>query len=146
MYLFSLALDNSLHRPVSEKEVVGVWQLTDESIIMTTKAAPDPYRPSNGRIHQIDLRSDGTCHYRSLLYMPTRYVDCQGTWSITPKIGQKDVYELNMGILVDGSQYGFSLDFGETKGTLFLWTYWGDPDGGDLLKYEKKPATENKSG
>ncbi|HXB02571.1 MAG TPA: hypothetical protein VNV15_07105 [Opitutaceae bacterium] len=139
-YLYSLALDNSLHRPVSEKEVVGVWQLTDESLAMAKKTGPDPYRPSSGRIYQIDLRPDKTCRYCSLLVMPTRYVDCQGTWSIAPMIGQKDVSELNMHVLVDGSQNGFSLEFGETKGALFLWSYWDDPDDGDLLKYQKKPS------
>ncbi len=140
VFLFSLAMDNSLHRPVPATEVIGTWQLTDWSVAMAKKSDPDPYRPSNETIYQIELRADGTCRYRSLLQMPTRYVDCPGTWKITPKIRQTDVSELDLSVLIDGSQRGFSLEFGEDKGALYLFSYWGDPDGVELLRYDRKPG------
>ena len=132
------AKDIHLKREVAAKEVIGVWRLRDESLSMARKDSIRPYSEQPDRLHEIEIRVDGTCRFRSITQMPTDYLDCEGTWQLAHALNDKHVPQLDF-TLKKGGGYGFSLDFTEEEGRLVLWEYWGDPDSWEFLKYDKKP-------
>lgn len=139
VYLVSTASDLRLHRPVAAQEVVGTWDLSADSIAMAGRVYYDkPYLPAKSTVHQLELRADGTCRFRSLLdWTDTRYVDCAGTWKVRPDGNSADISELELNLNLKRG-FSTSLQFGEEDGKLFIWTNWLDPDGGDILRYERR--------
>jgi hypothetical protein len=75
--------DIRIKRKVAPSELVGTWVLDPKSSAMAEDHDGDNYLPEAGLPHTITINEDGTCRYRSVLQMPTRYVDSQGKWTIT---------------------------------------------------------------
>jgi len=138
LYLFIRVSDLRLHRLVTSAEVVGTWDLSEDSLAMTaTDNAMDPYHPAKNVVHQLELHADGRCQYRSLLQWPkVHYVDCTGTWRVRPDSTTKNVSQLELSLEIDRG-YSMALEFGEEDGRFFIWDYWGDPDSGDILRYNR---------
>ena len=113
-------------------QVTGVWTLRKDCLarLVSEKA----YEPSPDAIHQIDLRPDGTCRFRSVLQYPARYMDRPGTWKLTQ--GAENTTSLDLSIEEKG-HYALRLDFTELFGPIELFEYWGDPDACEILRYEK---------
>lgn len=124
-----------LKRPVTTEQAVGVWKLREECLARLVKK--EGYRAPSGAVHELELRRDGTCHFRSLLQSPTRYVDCEGTWRLTPEGEKTTTLALSLSLKEPGG-YALALDFTELFGKVELFHYWGDPDACDILRFEKK--------
>ena len=82
----------------------------------------DPSKP-----HEIIFRPDGTCRYRSVLQLPTRYIDAEGKWSIEPTSDDPKGSEIQLAI-DSGGTIMFTLDAKEESGRLVLWEFWSDPN------------------
>jgi len=128
--------DIRLKRSVTPEEIVGVWTMTEDSF-QDIKTDSDASRiDGSHKDYQIEIRKDGTLRYRSLLQIPTRAVDYQGTWQLKPRTDPPRGNRLD--ILLDANgDYGLSLDFTEEDGMLIIWTFFGDPDSWRLEKYKK---------
>ncbi len=128
-------LDIRLKREVSPAEVIGVWKLRDESLNLAKK---EGYAPSVGASHGLDIRADGSCHYRSIGSYPIHFEEHEGFWSIRPAPEEDKIYELYISTKEDGG-FVFSVSFTEEMGKLVIWEYLGDPDNGTYLKFDKQP-------
>lgn len=129
-------MDFRLKREVTSAEVIGAWKLRDESLSL---ALQDGYKPAPGAIHQLDVRADGSCRYRSIRSSyPPSFEEFEGSWRIKPAFGEKQIYELSISIAKKGGSM-FSVYFTEEKGQLVIWEYLGDPDSGTYLKFDKQP-------
>lgn len=125
--------DIRLKRPVTTNEVVGVWKLRDDCVAWLAQGGD--YKSPSGAIHEIEIRPDGTCRFRSILQMPARYVECDGTWEL--ELGKRGFTSLDLSLDVGGG-YAYQLDFTELFGAVELFEYWGDPDACELLRFEKQ--------
>ena len=131
--------DIRLKREVAAKEVIGVWVLRAESLTTAKQDKARPYSEVSGRIHEIEIRADGTCHYSSITQTPTDFLDCNGMWQLSHAFKDKRIPQLDFLLYRHGS-YAMNLFFSEKEGPLVLLQPWGDTDSGDYLVYEKKPA------
>ena len=61
-------------------------------------------------------------------------MDCDGTWGLVP-VDEKTTV-LRLGLKENGG-YACQFDFTELFGAVELFEYWGDPDGCEILRYEK---------
>lgn len=131
--------DKRIKRKVAESEIVGVWDLDLSSSALLEDHDGQNYAIDSSKPHTIDFNADGTCRYRSVLQMPTRYVDAHGTWSIgTPSDAPKGS-EIDLVInLPAGGTLAMTMDIKEKSGALVLWTFWSDPDLWNFLEYNKK--------
>lgn len=127
--------DIRLKRNVTPEEITGIWTMTLDSFQDIKTDSDASAIIGSHKDFQIEIRKDGTLRYRSLLQMPTRAVDYQGTWELKPHTDRKG-NKLDITLEANGS-YSFSLDFTEEKGKLLLWTFFGDPDSWRLEQYEK---------
>lgn len=132
------APDIRLKRQVAANEITGTWVLRGDSLTIAKRDQFHPYHEQPGRMHEIELRPDGTCHFRSITQMPTDYLDCEGEWQLGHSSKDTNIPELDL-LLKKGGGYGFSLDFTEEDSHLVVWQYWGDPDSWEFLKYDKQP-------
>lgn len=132
-------LDPRLRRPVAQSEVVGVWTLSPKSVTLATKDLFDAYHPKDGAKHELELRQNGTCHFRSILQMPTEYTDCEGEWKLGVDTSDAKVPMLYLTLHREKRDHGISLYFADEQGRLTIWGCWGDPDNGERLEYHKRP-------
>ena len=132
------APDIRIKRPVAAAEVAGTWVLRGDCLTVAKQDHFHPYHEQSGHAHEIEIRADGTCRFRSITQMPTDYLDCEGTWRLGHSSKDKDAPQLDL-LLQRNGVYGFSMDFTEENGHLVLWEYWGDPDEWQFLKYDKQP-------
>ncbi len=133
--------DIRLKRPVEPNEVIGCWELMESSLNTVTNAhfTFDPYIIKGKPEHKIVFNSDGTCIYQSLMQMPTKYVNTNGTWKITQDSKEPKISKLE---IIHHKQIYFSLDFMEKEKELIIWEFWGDPDDWQFLKYKKMKDSE----
>jgi hypothetical protein len=130
--------DIRIKRAVTAGELVGTWRLDPGSSALAADGDGDDYRPDPGKPHEIVFRADGTCRYRSVLQMPTRYVDAEGEWKISATSDDPKGCEVEVELgNVSGATYLFSLDLREDSGCLVLWEFWSDPDLWNFLDYRK---------
>lgn len=144
LILSSLALascgmpDIRIKHKVAETEVVGTWHLDPKSSALAEDHDGDDYVMDATKPHTIVFSADGTCHYRSVLQMPTRYIDAVGQWKTSSPSdkpeGSEVQIELNM---PDGGTQMISLDIREDSGELILWTFWSDPDLWNFIEYKQ---------
>jgi len=132
--------EKRIKRIVGEHEIVGIWELDPSSSALAEDHDGDNYAIDSSKPHSIVLNADGTCRYRSVLQMPTRYIDATGIWAIEfqaddPK-GSEVRIELNT---ITGGTQMITMEIKEESGDLILWNFWSDPDLWNLLEYNKKP-------
>lgn len=138
--------DIRIKRKVATSELVGTWVLDPKSSAMAKDHDGDTYVPATGQPHTIVFNADGTCHYRSVLQMPTRYVDASGDWSIVTPTDNPKGCEVK--IILNSASTGttqFSLDLKEESGHLILWQFWSDPDLWNFLEYKRTQAEQGAS-
>lgn len=130
--------DTRIKRQVAESEIIGTWELDPASSALAVDHDGDDYLMEPGQAHTIVFNADGTCHYRSVMQMPTRHVDAAGTWCITPTDDDPRGCHVDLELRIDGEgTSSFSLDLREESGELILWEFWGDPDLWNFLEYRK---------
>jgi hypothetical protein len=131
--------DIRIKRKVTESEIQGMWILDLKSSALASDNSIDRYEDASAKVHKITFNADGTCHYQSVLQMPTRYVDAHGTWEIgsDPDNPRGSVIDIRLKSDAEGT-YMFSLDLKEDSGELILWEFWGDPDSWRFLEYNRK--------
>ena len=137
--------DIRIKRKVAESEIIGTWQLDPKSSALVVDNDGNDYVIDSSKPHTMVFRSDGTCQYRSVLQMPTRYVDAIGEWSIGTDSDNPKGCKINMKLKSDGGTYMFSLDLKEESGELVIWEFWSDPDLWNFLEYKRKPEADNNS-
>lgn len=136
--------DIRIKRKVDFSEVVGTWVLDPKSTAIAEDYDGDNFVPHPTKPHTITFNSDGTCHYRSVLQMPTRYVDTTGKWSITTDTKNPKVSKIQIELSEPtGKEYSFSLDFREESGHLIIWEFWNDPDLWNFLDYKRQQTEQD---
>jgi len=132
--------DKRIKRKVVESEIVGTWYLDPNSSALAEDHDGDNYAIDSTKPHSIDFNDDGTCRYRSVLQMPTRYVDVTGIWSVGAPSDDPKGTEVDIELDVPGGgTHAIIMDIKEESGELVLWTFWSDPDLWNHLEYNKKP-------
>lgn len=142
-----------LNREIAPSEVVGTWRLQQACLDMLAKDGswPVPYRPPPGTPHEIEIREDGTCRFRSVRLhhddkankQSIEYFDWEGTWSLDRPLGGRNRNELRLSF--ETQRTGMSLDFTALFKQVDLWHYWGDPDACSVMLYERTHARPNVS-
>ena len=132
--------DIRIKRKVADREIVGIWHLDPASSALAADYDGDDYRMDPEKPHTIVFRSDGTCRYRSVMQMPTRFVDAEGEWSIVPTADDSKGCMVEMRLKLDDGETKCALDFREKSGALVLWEFWSDPDLWNLLEYKRDTA------
>lgn len=133
--------DIRIKRRITPEEVVGTWLLDPKSSALQTDGDHEDCLIDSSLPHEVVFRPDGTCRYRSLLQMPTRYVDCEGTWSIVPSSDDPRGSEIKL-VIESGGGLQFSLDAKEESGQLILWEFWSDPDLWSFLEYRRRESSQ----
>ena len=137
--------DIRLKRMMATSEVVGIWELDPGSSALAVDGDNVDYVIDRTKPHEILFRPDGTCRYRSVFQMPTRYVDAEGKWSIVRTPDDPKGSEVRLEINTNGVHV-FSLDAKEDAGRLILWEFWGDPDLWNFLEYKRKDTEPGAEG
>lgn len=137
--------DRHVYREVEEEEIVGVWEITDDSCM---KMRAEGYRLNvDLKDHRIIFRNDGTCRVRTFTIShshPSKeeqvrgyIMDQEGTWKLVTTsaiVGheRRNVRAVKVEIEKVGhastSWRGLSLYLAEEESGLVLWKYLGDPD------------------
>jgi hypothetical protein len=134
--------DRYLKRPVTTAELIGSWVPTPFAIKCLKETGHS--RHTNIADHEIEIRSDGTCHIRTVLNVmlsrpneDSRYVDGEGRWSIKND-GHQFLY---ISMKTSGDRDFVSYYFDEENGQLILWQYAADPDAWKYMEFIKKNET-----
>lgn len=136
--------DIRIKRQVDKNEIIGTWQLDAKSSALAMDHDGDSYEMNTANPHEIRFNPDGTCRYRSVLQMPTRFIDAIGNWSIEPT--HDDVRGCMIAIQLrtdEGETHTFNLDIKEEAGALVIWEFWSDPDLWNFLEYRRNQAKQN---
>lgn len=130
-----------LDREVSAAEMPGTWQMTPATVKDLQNSIIGYPLPVNPSEHQIILRGDGTCTFRTV---PTQgisegqavpRIDAECRW----KLGTMGHQTLHIDILAPDGDKSVYYHFDQSKeGKLQLWQYLGDPDLWKYLEYEKQ--------
>jgi hypothetical protein len=137
--------DIRIKRMVAASEVVGTWQLDPKSSALVVDGDTQDYIIDHSKPHEIEFKADGTCRYRSVLQMPTRYVDVSGKWAVVTTANNPKGCEVELELEWVGT-YMFSLDIKDDSGTLVLWEFWSDPDLWNFLEYRRKDTEQDVHG
>ncbi len=133
------APDINLDRYATEQEITGRWVLTAASLAVAQR---DGYQSRAGTSHEIFLRADGTCDFRSLQESGqihnTVYLEVHVTWKLKHDTPMSERAKRKNEIFITVGRQGISLYLTEEKGGLHLWDHWGDPDAWEFLKYERR--------
>src|SRR4051812_43419987 len=83
------APDINLQRYATEKELIGTWSLTPQTIAVVKR---DGYAPSPATAHEIIFREDGTCDFRSITGFAHNidYLDDHGSWKLAHDTSMPD--------------------------------------------------------
>jgi hypothetical protein len=73
--------DRNLKETLSEKDIIGTWKLTEQSLRLLTR---DKFRPNPSHSYTITFRSDGTCTFASVKdnFNDGKYLVSEGTWQL----------------------------------------------------------------
>jgi hypothetical protein len=132
------AEDRYLKRPVTADEVVGVWQMTDGAVKdlrdVGYTASIDPAE------HQMVLRGDGTCDFRTLPRVlteagtPAPRMDAPCRW----KLGNMGHQTLMIEIESNPLQRVYYYFSEGSNAQLEVWQHAGDPDAWRYVEYVKQ--------
>lgn len=131
--------DIRIKRLVDPSEIVGTWELDPGSSALAADNSIDRYVADPTKPHEITFKEDGTCQYRSVFQMPTRFVEASGEWELGSTEGDPRGSEIDLSLQIEGEgTHSFSLDLREEAGELILWEFWGDPDSWRFLEYRRR--------
>lgn len=132
------AEDRYLERAVAANEVVGTWQMTPGTVkdLQDTgyTASIDPMQ------HQIVLRSDGTCDFRTLARVldeagkPAPRLESECGW----KLGNVGHQAVQIDTHTEPPQHPYYYFSEGPGGRLELWQHAGDPDAWRYVEYTKQ--------
>ena len=128
----------SLGRDVSAEEVVGTWQMTPHTVNVLREAGYT--LPVDAAQHQIVLRADGTCDFRTIPQVltaggqPEPRLDGPCRWKLD-KVGQQ---ALQLDVEGDPLRHPYYYFDEAPNGGLTLWQHVGDPDAWRYVEYVKQ--------
>lgn len=135
-YLAAIRRHTEIERPVTPQELVGRWLLTTNSLKVVMV---DGFKPNKGEEILITLRSNLSYSLHTL--RPSREggrrvdrVDSEGRWSVVYTATNHFRNQLILHSSQDAVSYLYVALDGET---MVIWWYWGDPDAGDDLVFQK---------
>jgi len=135
----------------SKSEIVGVWNVTDNSVERLKVAGHTEY--INNQDHRIEFFEDGTCKistYMRPLWRPgsteqkESYISAEDrTWEITIKDGSPAVNTTHKTVIINergkttNSKSSY-LYISRIDGRIVLWYYIGDPDSKKYIEFVKE--------
>lgn len=141
--------DFRIKRKVAANEIIGTWELDPKSSAFATDNDIDRHKADPTKVHAITFVAGGTCQFRSVLQMPTRYVDALGEWEISPTDDDPKGSQIDISLKIEGdARHTFSMGLKEISGELILWQFWGDPDSWKFVEYRRQaeqPALTDRS-
>lgn len=134
--------DRSLKQYVGETDVIGVWELTSDSMKLLAR---DGYNGPSNQTHHISFLADGTCEFQTVLdgFKGGTHYNAKGKWVLEKDtMGDSNVKVRNairMELKLPTTTYLRYLNFDRRKGKLVLWSFYGDPDSWEFMEYENAP-------
>jgi hypothetical protein len=139
--------DRNLKETLSEKDVVGTWKLTQDSLRLLTR---DKFQSDPSHLYTITFRTDGTCTFASVSvdFQGGNYTVVDGTWRLEhDTTGDSNVRKRNA-IRMElhpkpnyTAQRYFNFARDDQK-QLKLWNYYGDPDQWEFIEYSRNASSE----
>lgn len=129
--------DRYLQRRVTSEELIGLWRMSSRSPEdlrdVGYKETIDPHE------HRITLRSDGTCHFQTILVSREfEKLDGSCRWRLSGGIGDRQTLDLEIGMDRSPSARTFYyFDEENQDGRLVLWRHITDPDMWRYVEYTK---------
>ena len=134
--------DRCLKQYVTEKDVIGEWELTPGSMSLLVR---DGYKVSDLQTNQIVFQTDGFCAYHTVLdeFKGGKHYEATGKWALeNDTMGDSNVRKKNairMELVLQSTTHLRYLNFDRRNGKLVLWSFYGDPDSWEFMEYEKAP-------
>lgn len=135
--------DRSLKQYVSEKDVIGEWELTPASLALLVR---DGFKPPAKQNNRITFRADGTCDFHSILESLGNDAHCgvevTGKWALEKdtmtdsNVPKKNT--IRMELALPSTVHITYLNFDRRDGQLVLWSYYGDPDSWEFMEYTRR--------
>jgi hypothetical protein len=126
---------------VSQSDLVGTWQMTDDAIRLINPAT------TNGQPPKMELRADGTLSANNLT--ATQFADKQewhrlysgtGKWSIPPVKRTQGFSAITLRFDAnDQGLQGVTMQIDKDSGVLYLFV-WLNEEGGERLRFKKSGA------
>lgn len=139
--LTSCGLPNrNLNETLSEKDVIGTWKLTQDSLRLLTR---DKFRSDPSHLYTITFRLDGTCTFASVSdeFQGGTYTVVDGTWRLEhdttgdSNLRKRNAIQMKLRPKSDHTVERY-LNFDRDKRKqLILWNYYGDPDQWEFIEY-----------
>jgi hypothetical protein len=135
------APDRNVKETLSEKDVVGSWKMSAESLVPLVR---DGFRSASTNEYRIVFNPDGTCVFQSVFSFTRqhRYLAAKGSWRLehdtTGNSNIKKKNALRIELLVEGANHLSHLNFARENGALVLWNYHGDPDQWEFVEYRRE--------
>ena len=132
--------DPNLKEYVQEPDVVGVWNLQLESLALLAR---DGFKVNSSQLFSIQFVTNGVCIFQSVAdsFKGGVYHDVRGTWSLehdtTGSSNIKTKNAIRMELPLPNTTSLRYLNFEKRDGRLILWSYYGDPDLNEFMKYKK---------
>ena len=136
--------DRNLREYVHEQEVIGIWNLSAESLDLLTR---DGFKTNPSHQYRIQFLPDGVCAFQSVVDIVgdtdviREYYDVKGKWKLehdtTGNSNIKKKNTLRMALTLPDGEYSYYLNFDKQDGTLVLWDFYGDPDSWEFMEYKR---------
>ena len=121
--------DRNVKRTVDPAELVGIWELTSESLALLKR---EGYTPATDQVHRLEFLPDGEMSYASVHDgVEFNYVDQRAVWYV--KNENKIAITIKQPNLTTYSGFGIA----EENGRLILWSFLGDPDSWEFIEYKR---------
>lgn len=134
--------DRNLKEALSDKDVIGTWKLTEDSLRLLTR---DKFQTDPSHLYTITFRPDGTCTFASVAveFQGGSYTVVDGTWRLEHDTnGDSNVRKRNAIRMelhpkpTQTEQRYLNFDRDDRK-QIKLWNYYGDPDQWEFIEYSR---------
>jgi hypothetical protein len=132
------AEDRYLKREVTAEEIVGTWQMTPGTVKdLADTGYTEPVDPTQ---HQIVLRSDGTCQFKTLTQVltesgrPAPRIEAECRW----KLGNVGHQAVQIEVQTERPQHPYYYFSEGPNARLEMWQHAGDPDAWRYVEYTKQ--------
>ena len=133
--------DRNLKDYVRETDVIGAWNLQQESLDLLIR---DGFATNASHQYHIQFLTNGICVFQSVAdkSIGGEYYDVQGTWKLEhdttggSNFGKKNAIRLELPL--PNTTHLSYLNLDKRDNALVLWSFYGDPDSWEFIEYMKQ--------
>lgn len=129
--------DRHTTRIVTASDVIGTWRMTPDSLSLLRH---DGFAVKSGQTYTITFAADGSLVFKSVQPEGPSgvYRDANGDWTLQHNVPIDNETKRTNCLNLNLSGFFFNMSFSHEDGKLKMWTYYGDPDEGKYLIYERQ--------